>query len=101
MPAATASQAPRPGRLVQFAIDFTAGRADLWHWPSRVVNLESRLKPGKEETPLVTTACSRKTFIAKQRQYLAYSTSTRGCTAGSPAEADMQEYFRISSPSVH
>ena len=43
----------------------------------------------------------RKTYTDKQGQYLAfihYYSKIHGC---SPAEADMQQYFRVSPPAVH
>ena len=43
---------------------------------------------------------SGKTFTAKQGQYPAYIHLTR-LHRRSPAETDMQEYFRVSPPSVH
>lgn len=49
-----------------------------------------------------------KTFTLKQGQYLAFihlytrlSTSIPGCIAGPRPKTDMQEYFRVSPPSVH
>ncbi len=47
------------------------------------------------------SAVTQKPYTRKQGQYLAfifYYTKIHGC---SPAEADMQEYFRVSPPSVH
>lgn len=44
---------------------------------------------------------SAEPFTPKQGQYLALSTAIRGCTADPRAETDMQEYFRVSPPSVH
>ncbi|HLJ27321.1 MAG TPA: MarR family transcriptional regulator [Candidatus Angelobacter sp.] len=43
----------------------------------------------------------QKPYTRKQGQYLAfifYYTKIHGCA---PAEADMQEYFQVSPPSVH
>ena len=43
-----------------------------------------------------------KIFTPKQGQYWRLSTCTCVCTAGwPPAEPDMQEYFRVSPPSIH
>ena len=47
---------------------------------------------------MVTT---KKTYTDKQGQYLAfiyYYSKIHGC---SPSEAEMQQYFRVSPPSVH
>ena len=42
-----------------------------------------------------------KTFTSKQGQYLAFIHLYMRLHRRSPAEADMQEYFRVSPPSVH
>ena len=44
---------------------------------------------------------STKTFTPKQRQYLAYIHLYTRLHRRAPAETDMQEYFRVSPPSVH
>src|SRR6476646_12129972 len=44
---------------------------------------------------------SRKFFTAQQGQYLAYIHLYTRLHRRSPAETDMQEYFRVSPPSVH
>ena len=44
---------------------------------------------------------SRKFFTAKQGQYLAYIHLYTRLHRRPPAETDMQEYFRVSPPSVH
>ena len=44
---------------------------------------------------------SRKFFTAKQGQYLAYIHLYTRLPRRPPAETDMQEYFRVSPPSVH
>ena len=44
---------------------------------------------------------SRKLFTAKQGQYLAYIHLYTRLHRRPPAETDMQEYFRVSPPSVH
>jgi repressor LexA len=44
---------------------------------------------------------SQKTFTAKQGQYLAYIHLYTRLHRRPPAETDMQEYFRVSPPSVH
>jgi Mn-dependent DtxR family transcriptional regulator len=44
---------------------------------------------------------SQKTFPAKQGQYLAYIHLYTRLHRRPPAETDMQEYFRVSPPSVH
>ena len=46
-------------------------------------------------------SCSRKFFTAKQGQYLAYIHLYTRLHRRPPAETDMQEYFRVSPPSVH
>jgi len=43
----------------------------------------------------------RKAFTAKQGQYLAYIHLYMRLHRRPPAETDMQEYFRVSPPSVH
>ena len=42
-----------------------------------------------------------KTFTSKQGQYLAFIHLYTRLHRRPPAEADMQEYFRVSPPSVH
>jgi len=42
-----------------------------------------------------------KTFTPKQGQYLAFINAYTRLHRQSPAETDMQEYFRVSPPSVH
>ncbi|HET6888334.1 MAG TPA: SOS response transcriptional repressor [Candidatus Udaeobacter sp.] len=44
---------------------------------------------------------SAKTFTPKQGQYLAFIHLYTKLHRRPPAEADMQEYFRVSPPSVH
>jgi Mn-dependent DtxR family transcriptional regulator len=44
---------------------------------------------------------SAKAFTPKQGQYLAFIHLYTRLHRRSPAEADMQEYFRVSPPSVH
>ena len=44
---------------------------------------------------------SEKSFTAKQGQYLAYIHLYTRLHRRPPAETDMQEYFRVSPPSVH
>jgi DNA-binding MarR family transcriptional regulator len=44
---------------------------------------------------------SAKTFTPKQGQYLAYIHLYTRLHRRPPAETDMQEYFRVSPPSVH
>ena len=44
---------------------------------------------------------STKTFTPKQGQYLAYIHLYTRLHRRSPAETDMQQYFRVSPPSVH
>ena len=43
----------------------------------------------------------KKTFTPKQGQYLAFIHLYSRLHRRAPAEADMQEYFRVSPPSVH
>ena len=42
-----------------------------------------------------------KTFTPKQGQYLAFIHAYTRLHRRPPAEADMQQYFRVSPPSVH
>jgi Mn-dependent DtxR family transcriptional regulator len=42
-----------------------------------------------------------KSFTPKQGQYLAFIYAYTCLNRRSPAEADMQNYFRVSPPSVH
>ena len=44
---------------------------------------------------------SRKFFTAQQGQYLAYIHLYTRLHRRPPAETDMQEYFRVSPPSLH
>jgi hypothetical protein len=44
---------------------------------------------------------SVKTFTPKQGQYLAFIHLYTRLHRRPPAETDMQEYFRVSQPSVH
>ena len=44
---------------------------------------------------------SAKTFTPKQGQYLAFIHLYTHLHRRPPAETDMQEYFRVSPPSVH
>src|SRR5262245_44000533 len=44
---------------------------------------------------------SRKSFTARQGQYLAYIHLHTRLHRRPPAETDMEEYFRVSPPSVH
>ncbi|MCG2644592.1 MarR family transcriptional regulator [Bradyrhizobium sp. WYCCWR 13022] len=44
---------------------------------------------------------SAKTFTPKQGQYLAFIHLYTRLHRRAPAETDMQEYFRVSPPSVH
>lgn len=44
---------------------------------------------------------SAKTFTPKQGQYLAFIHLYTRLHRRPPAEADMQEYFRVTPPSVH
>jgi Mn-dependent DtxR family transcriptional regulator len=44
---------------------------------------------------------SAKTFTPKQGQYLAFIHAYMRLHRTPPAEADMQQYFRVSPPSVH
>jgi Mn-dependent DtxR family transcriptional regulator len=44
---------------------------------------------------------SAKTFTPKQGQYLAFIHAYMRLHRRPPAEADMQQYFRVSPPSVH
>jgi DNA-binding MarR family transcriptional regulator len=44
---------------------------------------------------------SRPHFTAKQGQYLAFIHAYRRLLGRAPAEADMQRFFQVTSPSVH
>ena len=44
---------------------------------------------------------SAKTFTPKQGQYLAYINLYTRLHRQPPSEADMQQYFRVTPPSVH
>jgi len=44
---------------------------------------------------------STKTFTPKQGQYLAFIYAYTRLNRRPPAEADMQDFFRVSPPSVH
>jgi Mn-dependent DtxR family transcriptional regulator len=44
---------------------------------------------------------SAKTFTPKQGQYLAFIHAYTRLHRRPPAESDMQQYFRVSPPSVH
>jgi DNA-binding MarR family transcriptional regulator len=44
---------------------------------------------------------SRPRLTAKQGQYLAFIHAYRRLLGQSPAEADMQRFFQVASPSVH
>jgi hypothetical protein len=54
-----------------------------------------------EERAKATVSRSGKTFTPKQGQYLAYIHLYTRLHRRPPAETDMQEYFRVSPPSVH
>jgi DNA-binding MarR family transcriptional regulator len=58
---------------------------------------------GTHEQPNRKAGLSRseKSFTAKQGQYLAYIRLYTRLHRRPPAETDMQEYFRVSPPSVH
>ena len=53
----------------------------------------------EEAPPLDESAPPR--FTAKQGQYLAYIFSYTKIHRTAPAESDLQQYFRVSAPSVH
>jgi DNA-binding MarR family transcriptional regulator len=69
------------------------------HWKLTPRSIDSY---GSLEHPiLVAVMTIRKTYTDKQGQYLAfihYYSKIHGC---SPSEAEMQQYFRVSPPSVH
>jgi DNA-binding MarR family transcriptional regulator len=50
---------------------------------------------------MATVSRSGKTFTPTQGQYLAYIHLYTRLHRRPPAETDMQEYFRVSPPSVH
>jgi len=44
---------------------------------------------------------TKKAYTAKQRQYLAYIFYYTKIHGVGPAESDMQNYFKVSPPSIH
>ena len=50
---------------------------------------------------MVRLSCQAKTFTPKQGQYLAFIHLYTRLHRRPPAETDMQQYFRVSPPSVH
>ena len=50
---------------------------------------------------MATVSRPAKAFTSKQGQYLAYIYTYTRLHRRPPAETDMQEYFRVSPPSVH
>ena len=50
---------------------------------------------------MVRLSCPAKTFTPKQGQYLAFIHLYMRLHRRPPAETDMQQYFRVSPPSVH
>ena len=50
---------------------------------------------------MASVSRTAKTFTPKQGQYLAYIHLYTRLHRRPPAEADIQEYFRVSPPSVH
>lgn len=50
---------------------------------------------------LVAVVAMKKTYTDKQGQYLAFIHYYRKIHGCSPSEAEMQQYFRVSPPSVH
>ena len=50
---------------------------------------------------MVRLSCLAKTFTPKQGQYLAFIHLYMRLHRRPPAETDMQQYFRVSPPSVH
>jgi Mn-dependent DtxR family transcriptional regulator len=50
---------------------------------------------------MACVSSSGKSFTAKQGQYLAFIRLYIRLHRQSPAETDMQQYFRVSPPSVH
>jgi DNA-binding MarR family transcriptional regulator len=61
------------------------------------------LDPGMDEqlNRMAGVSPSAKTFTPKQGQYLAYIHLYTRLHRRPPAETDMQQYFRVSPPSVH
>jgi len=58
---------------------------------------KNRRQPRLIEGPLA----SRPLYTPKQGQYLAFIHSYQKVHRRPPAESDLQEYFRVSAPSVH
>ena len=50
---------------------------------------------------MVRLSCPAETFTPKQGQYLAFIHLYMRLHRRPPAETDMQQYFRVSPPSVH
>ena len=55
----------------------------------------------KQLNRMAGVSCSAKTFTPKQGQYLAFIHLYTRLHRRPPAETDMQQYFRVSPPSVH
>ena len=68
-----------------------------------IVFIACFLGRGTHEQPnrMADVSPSTKTFTPKQGQYLAFIHLYTRLHRRPPAEADMQEYFRVSPPSVH
>jgi repressor LexA len=61
----------------------------------------SGLAATEEKLTYNPSAVMRKPYTHKQGQYLAFIFYYTKIHGRAPAEADMQEYFRVSPPSVH
>jgi hypothetical protein len=71
--------------------------------PLAYIHLRSPLAGGTDQNlnRVVGVSPSAKTFTPKQGQYLAYIHLYTRLHRRPPAESDMQQYFRVSPPSVH
>src|SRR5271165_5507275 len=61
----------------------------------------SSYSDGYNGAPMATVSRSGKTFTPTQGQYLAYIHLYTRLHRRPPAETEMQDYFRVSPPSVH
>jgi hypothetical protein len=70
-------------------------------WPVEAVISEHLVNPAPAFRCTILSQAMKKSYTDKQGQYLAfiyYYNKIHGCP---PSEAEMQQYFRVSPPSVH
>ena len=67
---------------------------DVLRWPGNYWRLSQAVAYNR-------AAVTKKPFTAKQGQYLAFIFYYTKIHGSAPAESDMQNYFRVSPPSVH